>query len=119
MGIMNMTLNDVLANEVGWVYVVFAYLYIIAVWCAMAYGVITGFSEWSLFVDQRKPIKLAQKFAWVQGIVNAAIVAGYAVWYVIACAGSTTFVAATFPISVPVITFFFSEPDTPKQDRCR
>jgi len=84
------------------------FLYIIGVLCVMFIDASAGISEWSYRAAQCKQIKLAPQFAWLQGIVNAVIYAGYAVWYSLTCDGWKTFVvAATFPISVPLIAFYF------------
>lgn len=77
----------------------------------MVYGVGRGISEWAGWELHRKPIKLTKQFKWIEPIVNATKDCGYGAWFVLACAGSSGFVTATFPISVPVIAYFFAEPE--------
>jgi hypothetical protein len=107
---MNTTLGD-LTVSVGWIQRAFVYIYTLAVFASLVYGIVYGLNEWAIWMDSHKPIKLNKRFAWSQPIINTSINAGYAVWHMITCGISTMFVAATFPISVPVITFFFSEND--------
>ena len=107
---MNTTLSD-LVTSVGWVQHAFVCIYSVAVFVSFVYGLTYGFSEWCSWMESHKPIKLNKRFAWSQAIVNTSINAGYAVWHMLTCGISTTFVAATFPVSVPVIAFFFSQGD--------
>lgn len=89
----------------------FAALYTVAVFCSMLYGLGRGIAEWAEWMLRRRPIRLNKQFKWVEPIVNATKDSGYAVWFVISCAGFSSFVAATFPISVPTIAYFFAEPE--------
>ena len=107
---MNVTLND-LKNSIGLIQYVILFIYTLAVFVSLIYGLGYGLDEWRIWMDTHKPVKLTKLFAWCEPIVNTSINAGYAVWHMLTCGISTTFVAATFPVSVPIITLFFSESD--------
>ena len=84
-------------------------MYGLAVGLSLFYGMYSGFSEWVCWMENHKPIKLQKKTQWLEPIVNTTRNSGYFVWNVITYAVSTTFIAATFPVSVPMLTLFFAD----------
>lgn len=109
MTLMNMTLGDVISNAGSFPIQILVLLYFAGLLGSVLYGVDYGIREWLKWLETRKPIKLIKKFAWCEPIVNVAKDGGYGMWHVIMCATSNAFVAATFIVSVPIITLFFSE----------
>lgn len=87
-------------------------VYLLAVGLSMFYGMYSGFSEWVNWMNNKTRIKLQKKTQWLEPIVNTTRNSGYFVWNVITYAISTTFIAATFLLSVPMLTIFFSETST-------
>lgn len=95
-------------------YVYFAYLYGGAIGLATLYGVKKGTQKWWEWKQERNYRKISIES--VESVVNIACDGGAWAFYVMACALTNAFVAATSPISVPLLLYFFEEPKLPHTD---
>jgi len=78
---------------------------------SFGYGAACGFHDWCNYMDKRQRRCITIKT--LEPIVNNVCDAGLLAWHVGLSGGISAFVAATFPISVPILLWGFQEPPNP------
>lgn len=89
-------------------YVYFMYVYGGAIGLATIYGIKKGTQKWYEWKQKRSYRKIS--IDSIESVVNIACDGGAWAYYIIACAAANAMVAATSPVSVPVILYFLEEP---------
>lgn len=85
----------------------FMYIYSGAIGLATLYGIKKGTQKWWEWKQKRSYRKIS--IDSIESVVNIACDGGAWAYYIIACSISNALVAATSPISVPVILYFLEE----------
>lgn len=91
-------------------YFYFAYLYGGAITVAAIYGAKKGTDKWLHWKKTRTYKKIS--IDYVESVVNIACDGGTWAYYTLMCSIANAFVAATSPVSVPLLLTFFE--DKPK-----
>lgn len=86
----------------------FMYMYGGTIGLATLYGIKKGTQKWWNWKQKRCYKKIS--IDSVESVVNIACDMGVWSFYIIMCITSNVLVAATSPISVPIILYFFEEP---------
>lgn len=85
-----------------------SYLYSGAVFFASLYGIKKGTETWLNWKQTRVYRKIS--IDYVESVINIACDGGKWAYYALLCATSNAFIAATCPISVPILLYFFEQP---------
>lgn len=89
-------------------HIYFTYLYGGAIGLATFYGVKKGTEKWWHWKQERTYRKIS--IDYIESVVNIACDGGMWAYYILMCASSNAIVAATSPVSVPILLYFFAEP---------
>lgn len=100
-----------IAKEIGSKY--FKYVYGGAIGLASFYGVKKGTEKWWIWKQKRTYRKIS--IDSIESVVNIACDGGVWAYYIITCAFSNALVAATSPISVPIILYLLEEKEKDKK----
>ncbi len=89
------------------VYLSFAYLYGGSVGLATLYGVKKGIEKWWNWKQIRTYRKIS--IDYIESVLNIACDGGMLTYYMVMCGLSNAAVAATCPVSVPLLLHYFEE----------
>jgi hypothetical protein len=94
-------------------YLYASYIYFGAIGLSTFYGIKKGIEKWWQWKQIRQYRKIS--IDYIESVINTACDGGVLVYYILMCSSSNALVAATSPVSVPILLYFFEKPE-PKKD---
>jgi len=90
------------------------YSYVAMVGVAGVYGAIKGFSRWCAWLGRRKRVTVNQEL--VDPVLNVGRDGGYMGYYVLSGGALSAGITATFPVSIPALSYMAKEVDGDHED---
>jgi hypothetical protein len=85
------------------------YTYLVMVGVSAVYGGTKGFCKWTNWLQRRKRVTINQEL--IDPILNIGRDGGYMGYYILAGGGLSAFITASFPVSIPALSWMAKEVD--------